>query len=105
MCGSITLFDPDEVAALRVNCNKDHSIQQIDTLSAQDQDGTSFGTDSSGNMVRFDQYGNIKWSVPDSPQIATTDWPHNRHDVFWALAAILKGAVATKLGWPQPTER
>ncbi len=28
------------------------------------------------------------------------------HDfVIASLAAILKGAVATKLGWPQPTER
>lgn len=39
----------------------------------QAQDGTFFGTDLNGNMDRFDQSGNIKWSVGDSPQIATAD--------------------------------
>ena len=39
----------------------------------QARDGTFFGTDGNGNMVRFDQTGNIMWSVGDSPQIATAD--------------------------------
>jgi hypothetical protein len=40
----------------------------------QAQDGTFYGTDASGNMVKFDQYGKKQWSVPgDTPQIATTD--------------------------------
>jgi N-acetylneuraminic acid mutarotase len=38
----------------------------------QAQDGTFFGTSSQG-MVRFDQSGNIKWNVGDSPKIATAD--------------------------------
>lgn len=38
----------------------------------QAQDGTFYGTDANGNMVKFDQSGNVKWSIPgDSPQIAT----------------------------------
>ncbi len=40
----------------------------------QAQDGSYFGTDSSGNMIRFTQFGNTIWSVPnDHPQIATAD--------------------------------
>jgi len=40
----------------------------------QAQDGTFYGTDSNGNMDKFDQSGNIKWGVPgDVPQIATAD--------------------------------
>ena len=39
----------------------------------QARDGTFFGTDGNGNMVRFDQTGNIMWSVGGSPQIATAD--------------------------------
>jgi hypothetical protein len=40
----------------------------------QAQDGTFYGTDDSGDMVRFDQSGNTIWSVPsDYPQIATAD--------------------------------
>ncbi len=40
----------------------------------QAQDGTFYGTDANGNMVKFDQSGNLKWSIPgDSPQIATPD--------------------------------
>jgi len=38
----------------------------------QAQDGTFFGTSDQG-MVRFDQTGKIKWTVGDSPQIATAD--------------------------------
>ena len=39
----------------------------------QAQDGSFYGTDSDG-MIKFDQSGNIQWSVPgDSPQIATAD--------------------------------
>jgi N-acetylneuraminic acid mutarotase len=38
----------------------------------QAQDGTFFGTSDQG-MVRFDQNGKIKWTVGDSPQIATAD--------------------------------
>jgi hypothetical protein len=43
----------------------------------QAQDGSFYGTfDSggSGGMIKFDQSGSVKWSVPgDSPQIATAD--------------------------------
>ena len=43
----------------------------------QAQDGTFYGTSYSNNgggMVKFDQSGNIQWTVPnDSPQIATAD--------------------------------
>jgi hypothetical protein len=40
----------------------------------QAQDGTFLGTDPNGNMIRFDQSGNIKWSVSgDTPQIATDE--------------------------------
>jgi hypothetical protein len=38
----------------------------------QAQDGSFYGTDNSGNMISFSQYGNVIWSVPnDYPQIAT----------------------------------
>ncbi|MGO9445800.1 MAG: IPT/TIG domain-containing protein, partial [Thiobacillaceae bacterium] len=40
----------------------------------QAQDGSFYGTDSNGNMIKFDRSGNIQWSVRgDSPQIATAD--------------------------------
>jgi trimeric autotransporter adhesin len=40
----------------------------------QAQDGSFYGTDYAGNMVRLSQYGNVIWSVPsDYPQIATAD--------------------------------
>ncbi len=40
----------------------------------QAQDGSFYGTDNNGNMVKFDQSGSVQWSVPgDSPQIATAD--------------------------------
>ncbi len=40
----------------------------------QAQDGSFYGTDSNGNMIRFSQSGNTIWSVPnDYPQIATAD--------------------------------
>ena len=40
----------------------------------QAQDGSFYGTDGAGNMVRLSQSGNVIWSVPnDSPQITTAD--------------------------------
>jgi hypothetical protein len=40
----------------------------------QAQDGSFYGTDGAGDMVRLSQYGNVIWSVPnDSPKIATAD--------------------------------
>ena len=40
----------------------------------QAQDGTFYGTDDNGNMVRMTGSGYTMWSVPnDSPQIATAD--------------------------------
>jgi hypothetical protein len=40
----------------------------------QAQDGTFYGTDNNGNMIRSTQSGATLWSVPnDSPQIATAD--------------------------------
>jgi len=40
----------------------------------QAQDGSFYGTDGAGNMVRMSQHGNVIWSVPnDYPQIATAD--------------------------------
>jgi hypothetical protein len=40
----------------------------------QAQDGSFYGTDNNGNMIRFTQYGNTYWSVPnDYPYIATAD--------------------------------
>ena len=40
----------------------------------QAQDGSYYGADGNGDMIRFTQYGNTIWSVPnDSPQIATAD--------------------------------
>ena len=47
--------------------------QQI-TPVLQAQDGTFYGTDANGNMVKFDQTGHVFWTVPnDSAQIATAD--------------------------------
>ncbi len=38
------------------------------------QDGSYYGTDGAGDMIRFTRYGNTIWSVSnDSPQIATAD--------------------------------
>ncbi len=40
----------------------------------QAQDGAFYGTNTTGNMVKFDKSGTVKWSVPgDSPQLATPD--------------------------------
>lgn len=40
----------------------------------QAQDGSFYGTDGAGNMVRLSQNGNVIWSVPnDYPTIATAD--------------------------------
>jgi hypothetical protein len=40
----------------------------------QAQDGTFYGTDNNGNMIRITQSGQTSWSVPnDYPQIATAD--------------------------------
>jgi len=40
----------------------------------QAQDGSYYGTDNNGNMIRFSRSGNVIWSVPnDYPQIATAD--------------------------------
>jgi len=40
----------------------------------QAQDGSFYGNDNNGNMIKANQSGDVKWSVPnDSPQIATAD--------------------------------
>jgi hypothetical protein len=40
----------------------------------QAQDGSFYGTDNNGDMIHFDQSGNVNWSVPnDSPYVATAD--------------------------------
>ena len=47
-------------------------VEHFSILPAQD--GSFYGTDGNGDMIRFTQYGNTIWSVPnDSPQIATAD--------------------------------
>jgi hypothetical protein len=50
-----------------------NTMQNQITPVLQAQDGMFFGTDLNGNMDRFDQTGNIQWSVSDSPQVATAD--------------------------------
>jgi hypothetical protein len=40
-------------------------VEHISILQAQD--GTFYGMDANRNMVKFDQSGNIQWSVPETP--------------------------------------
>jgi len=50
------------------------SVSSLLSPSLQAQDGSFYGNDSSGNMIKFNQSGSTIWSVPgDYPQIATAD--------------------------------